>query len=296
MIRLAVFFVLLLSLAACQHPKQMSAEEVQADGEQVQTVLDQLSAHYCPTVREYITTFEYLKTKKNYYKHDWARGVSHQVSKGCKGAALRFIKVFELMVKADAYGDDAAKIAIEASLAGEDVTNSYIEVFQKSYLKNYLDLDLDSSVKLARGLSFQYKGNAKFAKNDFAKLVKFCVGQQSLDLSKPVCAKLSYRLALYGQETPTGVYEPFMVAFNYFTKGKGPRITTAKALNISEKLIKVSPMAVYNFIKAYEYGISETGLDLPVGAAIKFAKSMGDGSVRLPSSIIKTEIETVGPK
>ncbi len=280
---------LLLLLTGCQHPKLVSAKDVQVDGEQVQLILSDLSEHYCPTVREYITTFEYLKTKKNYYTHAWAQSVAHKVSKGCKGAALRFIKVFELMVKSDTYVGDSAKIAIQAAVAGDEATNSYIEVFQKSFLKNYLDLDLDTSIKLARGLSFDYKGDVKFAKNDFSKLVKFCVSQNALDLSKPVCAKLSYRISLYGQDTPTGVYGPFMVAFNYFTTGKGPRVTTSKALSISETLVKVSPMAVYNFIKAYEYGISKTGLDLTVSEAVKFAKSMGDGSVRVPASTTKTE-------
>lgn len=297
--KLVVLILGVFILAACQHPKDFKAEKEANNKEAVISVMDQLESNYCPTTKEFITVYEYLKSKKGYFKPKWAMDTANDVATGCKGAAMRFIKVFELLLRAETYADDAAKLGVMAANSTDEVTESFIETFQKAYLKNYLDLDLGSSIKLARGLSFTYKGKVKNAQDDFTKLVRFCSAKNSLNLSKPVCAKLAYRVSLLGQDTPGGIYDAFYTGFDYLTSGRGPKVTVETALRVSEELVSVSPMAVYNFVKAYEYGMNKEGMGLTVTQAVKFARNLGKTSVRLPASIeepTKTESSTVPQK
>jgi hypothetical protein len=285
MLHSMIFSFFILTFLGCQHASEFDGkEEMQNQAKPQLTATEKLENQFCSTTKEFITTYEYLKTKETYFQPKWAQKTARDVSVGCKGAAVRFIKVFELMTKADAYGQDAADLGILAANSTDEVTESFIETFQKSFLKKYLDLDLASSVKLAKGLSFKYEGKVKNAEDDFGKLVKFCTSETDLNLSKPVCAKMAYRVALYGQNTPNGIFPAFKRSFQFLTSSAGPKVTTETALKVSEKLVKVSPMAVYNFVKAYEYGMKEKGLGLQVAEAVQFATYLGEKSERLPAS------------
>lgn len=229
----------------------------------------------CTTTREYVTTLEFLRHRREFdVSEQQAQLIAKEVSQGCTGAARRFILVSSALSQAGLTSQDAFKAGIEFSIRTDSDADAFVTVFQKAYLEDALDLDVGSAMKLARQLSSEFDGDTVAAREDFEKLVSYCVSAKHLDLPRPQCAIHAVRLVKLGQGWGGGIAAPFIQAFEFLRSDSGPELSTADAFPLAEKLVSATPDSVENFISGYKYAVSKHGLDLPREQAIEFAREM----------------------
>ena len=229
----------------------------------------------CHSTKEYVTSFRYLEDKKAFsLKKNDIMKVADGVSKGCSGAAKRFIEITDLLVKAEVETSEAIKIGMEFSAKNEQMTDTFITIFKETFLKEYLDLNIASAIDFSRKLSLEKDGNPKMIKNDFQKIVRFCLDQKSLDLSGPKCSDLASRVAVSGTKFNIEMAPIFLEHYDFLTAKEGINLSTYKALEISLKLIGGGPLSAENLKDAYKFATSKSGLDQGVEAAINYAELM----------------------
>lgn len=106
--------------------------------------------------------------------------ISDQVTKGCSGAAKRFIIVVDNLIRAQLDSASAVKVGLEFVQGNNDQTEAFIEVFKLAFLSKYLDLNIFNSIQLARDLSINFEGNPKVVKRDFSEITKYCIFEPNL--------------------------------------------------------------------------------------------------------------------
>jgi hypothetical protein len=227
----------------------------------------------CDAYREYVTAYNYLLDKKAIaFTKDQASRTAMGVAKGCDGSAARFIRVFDLLINARLTLQDAASVALETAQNGDDSAENFVEVFKAAYLEKYLDLSLQQALDLARSLS----GNGPWIRQDYAKLVQFCLSPKGLALPKPDCATLARDLTLLGEAEQTrSVSERFVELLEFLRSHKdGPQLTTHDALTITKELMAISPEAGRNFIPGYKFARDKKELGLDRAKAVGFARQL----------------------
>jgi hypothetical protein len=231
----------------------------------------------CTSTREYITTLEFLRTKKELGMEEAeSRRVARKVAKGCTGAASRFIRVASVLSGSGLGPHDSLTKGLEFAARDDREAETFVTVFRQAYLEQGLDLDLRASLKMADELTREFEGNTLGVRDDFERLLTFCASASSLNLPKPQCGTFAARLARAGQRWSGGISQPFLRAFEFMREEiAGPKLATGKALELSEKLVSAGPDAPDNFITAYKYATKRKGLDLAVEPALKFATEMG---------------------
>lgn len=231
----------------------------------------------CPAAKEYITTVNFLREREKLgFTEKEIREAAFEVSKGCLGAAERFILTFETMMKTQAAARGSLQVAIELSKKSDNYTDAFLEIFKKSYLAEHLDLDYKTALDMAKSLSLEYSGNPEIAQSDFLKLVKFCTSDKWLGMSKPRCGIIAGRVVKKAEHFKTSVAPLFEKLFAFIISEKGPTPNLVKALDITEEIVALGPEAPDNFIMAYRYGLNEEGLKLTALGALNFAKKMGE--------------------
>ncbi len=229
----------------------------------------------CTFTREYITTLEYLRKQSILaIPEPDARKISLQVSRGCTGAAQRFIKITTALRGANVGAMDSIRTGIEFASRTDIETETFNTVFLVAYLEEYLDLDLRSSLKLARSLSTEFQGDILGVRDDFETLVQFCVGTKELNLPRAQCGTFAARIAHYGEKFSGGVAPSFIELFSFLYSESGPRLTTGQALKLAETLIHGGKDSAENFIQAYKFGVAPLGLGDDIPTAIHFAEQM----------------------
>ena len=240
---------------------------------QVMPVVAQAS---CTTAREYITTLEFLRDRKDLAVPEAdAQKVSRQVAKGCTGAAQRFIRISVLMSKAGMGSKDSLQKSIEFSARTDREAETFATVFKQAFFEEGLDLDLRASMKMAESLTSEFEGDSLGVRDDFEKLVSYCSDKEKLELPRPQCGAFAARLAKLGHRWGGGISAPFVSAFEYLRSEKGPALPTGKALQLAEKLMTAGPDAPNNFITAYKYAVNKKGLGLSESPALAFATDLG---------------------
>jgi hypothetical protein len=233
----------------------------------------------CRSDREFITTHEYLKRKKEFgLKPEDQRRIALDVTKGCTGAAASFIESTELLLKTGLDGRTAIIQSRDLATKGPKFAKSFTAIYRGSFAKEYLDMDSGSSLRIARRLTIEFKGDADIAANDYLELVKFCVETKGLDVPRPQCATMAARVAAYSADSKLPVAKAFKVALTYLTEQKDVNLALRDALPIAEALVAVSPESVERFKNAYEYASNKNGLDMPRAEAIQFAKTVAEGT------------------
>ena len=229
----------------------------------------------CTPTREYVTALEYLRSAKELaLKEDDARKLAEQVSLHCTGSAERFVRVTRMLVKAGLGGTDAVKVGVEMAAAEDRTANTFVTVFKHSFLREYLDLSISASLRIARSLSLDFDGDVVAVSNDFEQLARFCAEEKHLALPRPQCAAWAADLAKKGEKVSGGVAKPFLQAFRFLTSKDGPGLTSGNALEVAKELVAISPYSVKNYIQAYQYGTSASGLKLDSIQAMQFARKM----------------------
>lgn len=236
----------------------------------------------CTTTREYVTAIEFIRKRSELGADEkFARKIADQVSQGCTGAARRFIRTADLLVRSTLTGHDSLKKAIELSHASDEVTETFVEVFRNAYRKGGLDLPVGMSLELATELSLKFNGSVAHVREDFERLVEYCVSESKLDLPKPACGRTAARVAALGEVFPQGASFAYIRLFEFMVSDRGPRLTTGDALKLSESLLWKGPEAENNFVDAYRYAVDPKGLGLSVPKAVEFAKKMAERSLKI---------------
>lgn len=239
----------------------------------------------CLAAREYITTVTYLRDNKDFgLSNKEIIDTADKVSTGCSGSSQRFIKVLTLLSK---MGVDT-RSSISSSLAFVDkddkFTKVFIEIYRRAYDPKYLDLDVLTSMKISLKLSAQYTGNIDKSLKDFTALVDFCLKNQSMDLPRPICAKLATDIATLGQDFEKPIAKPFIKLIHFLQDHKnGPKLDRNNSLKVAKNVIKFGPISVKNFEQAYNFAVSKKGLDYTIKQAIPFAIKISSRSIKLES-------------
>ena len=229
----------------------------------------------CPSAREYVTALSFLREQKvSLGSERSARDISERVAAGCAGAARRFIQVVKLLQKVGLTAKDTVETAVEFIDKTDETMEAFVIVFQNAYAKNGLDLDLQTSLNLAKELSLEFKSKPEFAKKDFETTAKFCLN--SLSLPRPICAKLAGRIAKLSESTNIAAASYFVSAFEFLTDKAEVNLPTSEALALSEKIISQHPKGIENFKQAYKFSIAKEGLNLDKRKSIEFALKMAE--------------------
>lgn len=250
---------------------------------------------YCKTSKEYITAVEFLKEKQKLYglQEVQIKEIASKIITGCTGATKRFVKVIQVLTKVEVGTREAIQLAADLSNKTNDHVEVFLSVFKKSYLSNYLDLDLRNSVEMAKALSIDFKGNPKTASLDFKKITEFCVSQKELGLPLSQCASLSKQIVTLSKDFKTGIAEDFFKSYRFMVSKEGLGLSVAEAFASSVEVIQNGPHAADNFITAYKYGVSSAGLDLAAGDSLKFAKQLAGRtrSIESDKSLLSTKTD-----
>lgn len=235
------------------------------------------SAQNCSTAKEFITSLEFLRGKKDLaIPENQTLRLANQIAEGCTGAAQRFIRVYGILAHSGLASNDSIATALIFSKRSDQETDTFTTVFKMSFLEEYLDLDLRSAMKLALALSVEFSGDIAPVRDDFSKLVNFCVRKSDLNLPRPQCATFAARLTKIGTHWRGGVAEPFMELLDYTRSSKGPGLILGQALALTEEVIAAGPGAPDNFLQAYRYAISPKGLTMTQQDALAFARKMAN--------------------
>lgn len=267
----AYFFCLLFAFGisfAC-HAKDLVDDTIDQP-----LLASQITAR-CSSAKEFITTFNYLKSHKELgLSSQEIYSVSIDVAKGCTGAAARFVKVFEVLTKSDAGTREAMKLAVKLADRSQNYCDTFIKVFERSYLTDDLDLDYETSLKLANALATDYKGDPRIAAEDFTKLVDFCVSDKGIGLAKPECGLIAGRVVKRAENFHVLIADEFIKLYRFLVADSGPSAPVITALQISENVTAQGPEAADNFITAYNFGIDRSGLDFTAQQSVAFAEGI----------------------
>lgn len=232
-------------------------------------------AERCESTKEFVTTFEYLRSHKELgLDEKRSREAALKVASGCTGAASRFVKTLELLLKADAGPRNSIQVAIYLANKPSPYANTFLTIFSKSYLAEYLDLDYKTSFDLAESLSLNYAGDPAIAAEDFVRLVKFCTDDKHIALSKPRCGLIAGRIVKKAEHFNVRIAEEFMKVYEFLASEKGPSAPILDAITIAEQVIAQGPEASDNFISAYKYSIDSSGMNMTAKESIQFAQQI----------------------
>jgi hypothetical protein len=233
----------------------------------------------CRADREFITTHEYLKSKKEFgLNPDDMRAIALHVTKGCTGAAASFIESTELLLKTGIDGRTAITQSRDLAARGAKFAKSFNTIFRGAFAKEFLDMDSGSALRIARSLTTEFQGDAEVAANDYLELAKFCVETRELDLPRPECATMAARIASLSGASKMPVSRAFKDAVAFLMSRKNVNLTLRDALPLAESLVAVSSESVDRFKNAYDYASNKNGLNLTRADAIKFAKSVAENT------------------
>ena len=229
----------------------------------------------CESAKEFITAYEYLRSHKELgLDEKRSREAATEIAKGCTGSASRFVKSFELLLKADAGPRSSLLVAIRLANKPTKYAETFTTIFTRSYLAEHLDLDYKTSFSLAESLSVNYAGDPAIAAEDFTRLVKFCTEDNHIGLSKPRCGVIAGRIIKRAENFQVRIAEEFMKVYEFLSSEKGPAAPVLDAIKIAEQVIAQGPEASDNFIAAYKYSIDKSGLDLTAKESVQFAKQI----------------------
>ena len=239
---------------------------------------------FCRSAREYVTTLEFLRTNQEKFglEEQRAQKIAMNVAGGCTGAAKQFINVLNVLSRAEIGTREAMQLSLDLSSQPGLHAEVFLAVFKRAYLKKYLDLDLATSVKIAKLLTLEFKGNVKNAGRDFEEIVEFCLDEKKLGLPIVQCAETSAVVASKGEYWKDGVASAFIRAYEFLRSGKGVGMSVGEALLTAAGVVENGPYSVENFVVAYKYGASEQGLAMTAQDSLDFARGLVAKTIHLP--------------
>jgi hypothetical protein len=232
-----------------------------------------------------VASLEFLRAEKTLGVAELeARKLARKVAAGCTGSGARFIRVAQLLERAGLSGRDALGTAVELSLRTDREAETFIAVFRKAFLEEYLNLDLRSAMKMARSLSTEFDGDVLAVRDDFERVLEFCVSEKTLGLPPAQCGTIAARIAREGSRFSGGIGDSFLRLVEFArSPEKGPGLATHQALALAEEIASAGGRgSSESFVEAYRYAVSAGGLGASPADAIAFARELvtspGSGS------------------
>lgn len=224
----------------------------------------EITDYECTPTREFVTTMNYLRQNPHLsLQGKPAEDVALAVASGCRDAAKRFIVAAEMLAQAGLQGEPTIETAVEIAQADDDQAEAFSRTFKKAFLPAGLDMKMSDAIRLAKSLSLGIKGKLQHVVTDFEELATFCTQARNLDLPKPQCGEIAARLAVKGQNVEGGVAESFVDTLEFMTTAKeGPQLPLFRAFKLSEELAMISPAALDNYVQAYKWATSASGMKL----------------------------------
>ncbi len=237
---------------------------------------------HCDPIKEYREAINFFRVQKDEINPSEARArqLAAEISKGCGGAAQRFVKTFLLLKKSGVDHPRGIEYAIQFAKSDDETVENFFELFKKTYLGEYFDLDYSSALKISFELSKLYKGNRKRAREDFLEISKFCLKKDGLNLPVSQCANLAVAMTRLSQYYPEGIKGDFFKLYKSLREDRRFGVSIQTALRIMNEVLPYGPTAPSTFLKSYEYAIDPSGLASGGIAAIKFAVLMAKNSVK----------------
>jgi hypothetical protein len=216
----------------------------------------------CESAREFIVTLEYLRNKTDLAgSGDNAIQIAKKVSRGCTGSALRFINTANLLTKAELDNRSVIETSIEMAQRDEATASAFFDIFQRTFQSSALDLDLYASLRVAKRLTTEFSGDTAYVANDYSKIVEFCLNSEGMALSKPKCAGIGAQFSAYGEKHKAAVFDQFQGLYKFLSANSDQQLTLDAKLDVMAKVLSVNSLASTNFMKSYEYAMSEKGLN-----------------------------------
>jgi hypothetical protein len=235
----------------------------------------------CLAAREYITTVGFLREHKDFALNEkQIRTLADKVSLGCTDASKRFVLVTKLLVKTGLDSKSALQLASKLSAKTKKEIKTFTYIFKRSYLKEFLDLDIKTSIDIAYKLADKFDGNHGNSQRTFNQVLRLCNHRGELDMPNRACAQLAARVAKSGEDFKRPLGDGFKKLFKYLTQRKGPNLATFKAIKIAEDVMKNGPKSSQNFIKAYQFAIAKKGLNVSRDQSISFAQKIALRTVK----------------
>jgi hypothetical protein len=231
----------------------------------------------CSSTEEFIKALKFLRETKEFKFHeDEARGVALKVSAGCSGAAERFAQILILIRTTGFSEKKSLEMALQFAASSEDVQKNFLEIFSKSFLKEFFDYESTKALNVAYELSRDYKGDAARAREDYIALAKFCKGNDKLGLPMAFCSEYVVQVVKLSQYYQDGVVEPFMDLFKKLRSDKQYGLDMKLSLEVAYNILKSGPKSPENFHKAFSFAVEDLRLDKR--KSIEFALLLADRS------------------
>lgn len=239
----------------------------------------------CDSTQELVASYEYLRNKGELAGvGDNALSVARKVSRGCTGAAKRFINTANLLLKAEIDHNTILQVASDMALKTDATASAFFDIFERTYLSSYLDLDAYSSLKIATNLTTLYKGDTSYVADDYSRIVDFCLSAGGLQLSKPRCAKMGAQFSAYGERHKRSVFDQFVSMYRYLQGLKQEQPTIEESLELMDRVLSVNEKAFENFKQAFEYSIRESGFNRTKKEAIQIGLEMARNSAPIEAT------------
>lgn len=230
----------------------------------------------CLTTREFITALEFIRANEDYrLKEPEATELALKISDGCTGSASRFIRVAKLLLKSGLNRKNTTEWSLKFALDQDARTEAFMSAFKRAYLEEFLDLDISTALKIAAAVSLEFAGDLKRVREDFEKLVDFCsASKKGFPLPNVKCGEFAASIAKKGMPWEGGISAPFLRVYEFLLTEDGPALTTADAFRTADAVVTAGPKAPENFIQAFRYASSTSGLSLPQKDAVHFAEKL----------------------
>lgn len=230
----------------------------------------------CSSTKEFITTYNFLKDKKELeLKEDKIFEISKSVSKTCTDGAKRFIQSLDFLIDAEIPSKNALLTAKDLAGKSNTVVDNFYNIFKTVYVEKYFDLPAEKALKISTELTFNLDQDPNILIEDFKNLAEFCTEEQGVDLSYATCSDFIHKVLMNSEKFKGSIAQNVILTFEFITTDeKGPKLKVPQALKEIEEISKFGNQSFSNFKDAYEFAISEKGLNLKEDKAISFAKEM----------------------
>lgn len=233
---------------------------------------------FCNSADEFKNAYQFLvKQSEMNFTEPQAVKAALQIAKHCTGSFDRFSQVFRVLQKSGVDIKKTFDVSLEYSSFSTERARNFYVIFQKLFLENYLDLDFTTAYAISHQLSKDYKGEPVKLRDDFVKIVNYCINGKDYSLGKKLCLELAMELTKYTDLFPNGVFEDFKNFVTYTQNHKRLGFNLKEAMKLSVRVISKGPKAPRNFKKIMDFALDKSeSLNLAELQAFQLALLVSD--------------------
>ncbi len=228
----------------------------------------------CPSGSNFQETYTFLDREEADLPIPIKLKYAEEVSSGCEGSAKRFKKIFTLLNNSGVSIDQSLKKASDFSHLSDEQTRNFIETFQKIFLKKYFDFDFKTAYSISLELSQNIKEGANVLREDFLKLVNFCLDEKGMTLPLKTCADISLRTVKLNVNSKNSIFDDWKECYTFLRKDSRLGLDQQEALKTLEQILKGGTGSCSNFKKTFDFATKEKGPRLDPAAALKIAQAV----------------------